>query len=307
MNNYKSKKSFVISSVLIFLASLLVLSGAASFAAEKEITAIAVGCIPHEEIQLTAKKFKPVLLTLEEVTGKKVEWFFPTSYASLIEAHRRGFVHIAYYGPRSYIDAHRVSDGKIDAFCWAIWGLGPYKREEPGYRSLLIVKPDSPYQRVEDLKGKTVALGKPGSTSTEMLPKVRIGQEVGMKIDKFFGKIFFGGTHISTAYAVKEGRADAGFVADVALDWGVDGKQIGPKDFRVIWSSKRIPVDPFAWRKDLLPFDLKELVMKAFLRLNESDYGKEFLKSMRAYRIEKTDDKAYDELREVYAEFGKWE
>src|SRR3546814_9305583 len=50
---------------------------------------IAIGVIPFEEIQLTAEKFKGVVKAIENATGKKVEWHFPTSYASLIEAHRR--------------------------------------------------------------------------------------------------------------------------------------------------------------------------------------------------------------------------
>src|SRR3546814_601534 len=81
---------------------------------------IAIGVIPFEEIQLTAEKFKGVVKAIENATGKKVEWHFPTSYASLIEAHRRGFIHIGYYGPESYVKAHEVSDGKIEAFAQAI-------------------------------------------------------------------------------------------------------------------------------------------------------------------------------------------
>ncbi|MCK4788167.1 MAG: phosphate/phosphite/phosphonate ABC transporter substrate-binding protein [Desulfobacteraceae bacterium] len=306
MNDHKSKKCFVVFSVFIFLASFAVLGGALSSAAEKEIKTISIAVIPFEEVQLTAKKFKGVVRALEEVTGKKVEWFFPTSYASLIESQRRGFIQIGYYGPRSYVDAHRVSGGMIVAFAQAMWGGGPYREKKPGYHSYLIVKADSPYQSVEDLKGKVLALTDPASTSGDLIPKVQLGKELGMKISKYFSKTFYAGGHDAAALSVLEGRAEVAAVADVTLDWAVDAKRFGPKDFRIIWKSTLLPLDPFAMRKDL-PSDLKESIKKAFLHLNETDYGKKYLKAIRSDSIELCDDKAFDPIREAYKEMEKWE
>jgi len=306
MNDHKSKKCFVVFLVFIFLASFAVLGGALSSAAEKEIKTLSVGVIPFEEVQLTAKKFKGVVRALEEVTGKKVEWFFPTSYASLIESQRRGFIHIAYYGPRSYVDAHRVSGGIIESFAQAMWGGGVYREKKPGYHSYLIVKADSPYQTPEDLKGKPIAMTDPASTSGDLIPKVQLGKRFGMKISKFFSKTFYAGGHDAAALSVLEGRADAAVVADVTMDWAVDAKRYGPKDFRIIWKSTLLPLDTFAVRNDL-PSDLKESIKKALLHVNETDYGKKFLKAIRADSIVLSDDKAFDPIREAYKELEKWE
>jgi phosphonate transport system substrate-binding protein len=308
MNGLIRKRIAFLIFVFLLLIPLFVLSNGSSFAAGKgkkgETLSIAV--IPFEEVQLTAEKFKGVVRALEEVTGRNVEWFFPTSYASLIEAQSRGFIQIGYYGPRSYVDAHKNSNGKIEAFAQAMWGAGPYREKKPGYHSYLIVKTDSAYKSVADLKGKVVALTDPASTSGDLIPKVQMGKHLGMKISKYFSKTFYAGGHDAAALSVLENRADAAFVADVTLDWAVDAGRFGPKDFRIIWKSKLLPLDPFAWRTDL-PDDLKQSIKKAFLHLNEVDYGKAYLKAVRSDSIELCDDSAFDPIREAYGDIEKWE
>jgi len=168
-------------------AAIAVLASFAAFnlaAQEADPEVITVGVIPFEEIQLTAEKFKGVVKTIEKATGKKVEWYFPTSYASLIESHRRGFVHIGYYGPESYVRANQVSDGKIEAFAQAIWGGGAYRTREDGYRSFIIVKADSPYKTMADLKGKSLALVNATSTSGSLIPTVELGKQLAATIEK---------------------------------------------------------------------------------------------------------------------------
>lgn len=301
-----ARKALVVTLVAAFLiAPLLPVAGPPRAAAAEKAT-ISIGVIPFEEVQLTAQKFKGVVQALQEVTGKKVEWYFPTSYASLIEAQKRGFIDLGYYGPRSYIQAVEASGGKIEAFAQAAWGGGPYREKKDGYHSYIIVKADSPYQNVQQLKGKILALTDPASTSGDLVPKVMLGQELGTKLSKFFGKTFYAGKHDVAAVSVLEGRADAAAVADVTLDWAVDAKRFGPRDFRVIWKSTLLPLDPFAWHADL-PADLKDNIRKAFLRLNDTDYGKAFLKSIRSESIVLTNDKAYDSIRETYAKMKDWE
>lgn len=281
------------------------LASRSALASDPEV--ISMGVIPFEEIQLTAEKFKGVVKAIEEATGKKVEWHFPTSYASLIEAQRRGFIHIGYYGPQSYIKAVEVSEGKIEAFAQAMWAGGAYREKKPGYHSYIIVKSASPYQSLADLKGKTLALTDAASTSGSLVPKVQLGKELGKKLSEHFGSVFYAGGHTQVGLAVLEGKADAGAVADVTLDWGVDSKKFDAKSFRIIWKSSLLPLDPFAWRKDLFSDDLKQKIQKALLDLPTTDYGKEFLKKTRSDSVEKASDSAYDGVREIEKELKKWE
>jgi phosphonate transport system substrate-binding protein len=296
-----------LSFVRIAFAALVAFAAFGVAAQEGDPEVITIGVIPFEEIQLTAEKFKGVVKTIEKATGKKVEWYFPTSYASLIESHRRGFVHIGYYGPESYIRANQVSDGKIEAFAQAIWGGGVYRTKEDGYRSFIIVKADSPYQTVADLKGKSLALVNATSTSGNLIPTVELGRQLNSKLKQHFKSVFYAGSHTAAALAVLQGRADAAAVADVTLDWAVDKKEFDGKAFRIIWKSSLLPLDPFAWRKDLLSASLREKIAAALLELNGTPEGQDFLKKTRSERVDRVADKAYDGVRLVMRDHKEWE
>ncbi|HVL58628.1 MAG TPA: phosphate/phosphite/phosphonate ABC transporter substrate-binding protein [Burkholderiaceae bacterium] len=288
-------------------AALTLALAAAMPAAAKDPEVLTMGVIPFEEIQLTAEKFKGVVKAIEAATGKKVEWFFPTSYASLIESQRRGFIHIGYYGPESYIKATEVSNGAIEAFAQAMWGGGSYRTKEDGYRSFIIVKADSPFQSVADLKGKTLALTNASSTSGNLIPKVELGKQLNTKLGRHFGQVFYAGSHTAAALAVLQGRADAAAVADVTLDWAVDKKEFDGKTFRIIWRSSKLPLDPFAWRKDLLSEDLRKKIAAALIELDKTPEGRDFLKRTRSERVEPVADSAYDGVRAVMKEYKAWE
>jgi phosphonate transport system substrate-binding protein len=282
-------------------------SWAVPAAAADDPEVLTIGVIPFEEVQLTAEKFKGVVTTIEKATGKKVEWFFPTSYASLIESQRRGFIHLGYYGPESYIKANEASNGNIEAFAMAMWGGGVYRKVDDGYRSYIIVKADSPYKTVADLKGKNLALVNATSTSGNLIPRVELGKELKTKLTDYFKSVFYAGSHTASALAVLQGRADAAAVADVTLDWAVDKKEFDGKSFRIIWQSSKLPLDPFAWRKDLLSAPLREKISKAILTLDQTPEGKEFLKKTRSEKMEPVKDSAYDGIRAVMKEHKAWE
>ena len=276
-------------------------------AAAQDPDVITIGVIPVEEIQLTAEKFKGVVKAIEKATGKKVEWYFPTSYASLIESQRRGFIHIGYYGPESYIKANEASNGNIEAFAMAMWGGGVYRKKDNGYRSYIIVKADSPYKTLADLKGKNLALVNATSTSGNLIPRVELGKELKVKLTDHFKSVFYAGSHTASALAVLQGRADAAAVADVTLDWAVDKGEFDGKAFRIIWTSSKLPLDPFAWRKDLLSQPLKDKIAAALLDLENTPEGKDFLKKTRSDKVEPVKDSAYDGIRAVMKEHKAWE
>jgi phosphonate transport system substrate-binding protein len=169
------------------------------------------------------------------------------------------------------------------------------------------VKADSPSNSVADLKGKNLALVSASSTSGNLIPRVELGKEINSKLQDHFKSVFFAGSHTASALAVLQGRADAAAVADVTLDWAVDKKEFDADTFRIIWTSSKLPLDPFAWRKDLLSQELRDKILNAMLTLSSTPEGREFLKKTRSDTIERVDDKAYDGVRAVMKEHKDWE
>lgn len=71
--------------------------------------------IPTEETTAELNLYKPVTDRLAALTGKNIEFFLPTSYASVVEGLLGGFVHVAVLGPYSYVIAND-KDPNIEVF-----------------------------------------------------------------------------------------------------------------------------------------------------------------------------------------------
>ena len=97
---------------------------------------------------------------IKQATGKNVEFFLPTSYASVVEAMLGGFVDIGMHGPYSYVIAQE-KDPTLKVFATYAKHKGHFQEEGPGYKAVLVSRSDSGIEKIEDLKGKLVGLTTP--------------------------------------------------------------------------------------------------------------------------------------------------
>lgn len=258
------------------LTSCVALS-AAAFAQECENPdALVFSIIPTEETTQELDIYDPLLATLKEKTGKSVEFFMPTSYASVIEGMINGWVHVGVHGPNSYVLA-REKDPDLEVFATYTKLKGHFQEEGPGYRAVLITKADSAFDDFDSMKGSVVGLADPASTSGNLLPRMEFGAALGTgpELEKHFSKVVYTGGHDQSALAVMEGRVDEAFVATHRLDNVIDRGLAKPEDFRVLWESEMVPQDPMVYRGTLCD-DLKGQIRDAFLTLHENPDSKPF-------------------------------
>jgi phosphonate transport system substrate-binding protein len=135
------------------------------------------------------------------------------------------------------------------------------EKEFQGYNLIVIVKKDSPYQKLADLKGKKLAHTAPSSNSGHMAPLALFPPQ-GLTPDKDY-KILFSGKHDSSVMGVGSGDYDAAAVAsDVFHRMGVRG-QIKEDDYRVIYRSQKFPTSSFSYAHDLEP-KFRDQMLKCF-------------------------------------------
>jgi len=72
--------------------------------------ALRFSIIPTEETIQELTLYKPVIDVLSKNTGKKIEFYMPTSYASVIEAMLGNWVDIAVHGPNSYVIGNEMGE-----------------------------------------------------------------------------------------------------------------------------------------------------------------------------------------------------
>ncbi|MCO5058721.1 MAG: phosphate/phosphite/phosphonate ABC transporter substrate-binding protein [Rhizobiaceae bacterium] len=255
--------------------------------------------IPTEETTQELDIYKPLLTALKEKTGKSIEFFMPTSYASVIEGMVNGWVHIGVHLPNSYVLA-KEKDPNLEVFATYTKLKGHFQEEGPGYRAVLVVRADSDFDSIESLKGTIVGLADPASTSGNLMPRMVFGELIGTgpELEQYFSKVVYTGGHDQSALAVKEGRVDDAFVATHRLDNVIDRGLAKTEDYRVVWQSGIIPQDPMVYRTDLCE-PIKAAIRDAFLTLHENPDAKPFFDGIKSTKFVAMQDSDYDIIRKL--------
>ena len=224
--------------------------------------------IPDENAAQVTERYGDFIAYLSREIGVPVKLRIAGDYAAVIEGQRAEQIHIAYYGPASYARA-RMIGVKTTPFAIEV-NKGGVK----GYYSVFYVKANSPYQKIEDLKGKSIALVDPNSTSGNNVPRYAM-DKMGIKPDEFFGKVVYSGSHVNAVMALSQGTVD------VAANWWnnendsemirmADKGMVKREDFRIIYKSDQIVNSPVAYL-DSLPADLKKKIEQAFFDAPKKD------------------------------------
>src|SRR3979490_3455790 len=140
---------------------------------------------PVEDPAVYENVFKPFTDYLSKCTGKRVVFYQVQSNAAEIEAMRSGRLHVGGFstGPTAF------AVNLAGAVPFAVQGTS---KEFQGYNLIVIVKANSPYQKLSDLKGKKVAHTSPSSNSGHLAPQVLFPPE-GLSPEKDYKVLFSGG------------------------------------------------------------------------------------------------------------------
>lgn len=254
--------------------------------------------IPTEETVAELQLYKPITDRMAKQTGKKIQFFMPTSYASVVEGLLSKFIDVAVLGPYSYVIAN-AKDEDIQVFATYAKRPGHLQEEGPGYKAALVTKKGSKFTSIDSLKGTVLGLVDPGSTSGNLFPRVVFSKNVGGDLDKYFGKVVYTGSHELSTVAVAKGKVDAAFVATHRFDNVVNKGDVKLEDFNVLWSSPPIPQDPFVYRGSLCQ-DVKDNIKATFLGLSKDVPGeKNFLDNVKSNRFVEMTSADYDVIREL--------
>jgi len=163
------------------------------------------------------------------------------------------------------------------------------KDQSRGYHSVVVVKADSPYKKLEDLKGKAFGMADPDSTSGFLMPnqafKKDFGGSVDDKYNNFFSSVTFSGGHEQDILGVLNDQF-AGAVTWTSL---VGDRSTGytsgaftrmmrmdqpdlMNKIRIIWQSPLIPNGPVLV-SNKLPAEFKAKVVAAIKKLDKEDHA----------------------------------
>lgn len=250
----------------------------AGLANASEIKELNFGIIATEKSGALKQMWEPFLEDMSKAVGVKVNGFYATDYAGIIEAQRFDKVQIAWYGNKSAIDAVDRANGEVFAQFIDLDGT-------PGYYSYLITHKDSGITSLEQVlkngKEYSFGIGDPQSTSGTLVPTYYIFIKNNIDPKTHF-KVMRSSNHEGNFLAVLNKQVD---VATNNSEQLTKIKETAPEKYeqiRILWTSPLIPRDPLVWRKDL-PADLKKKIQDFVVGYGKDEHEKEILKNM--YRL----------------------
>jgi phosphonate transport system substrate-binding protein len=246
-----------------------------AFSQAEELKEINFGIISTESSIGLKSLWAPFLQDMEKKLGMKVNAFFASDYAGIIEAMRFNKIQLAWFGNKSAMEA--VDRANAEIFVQTIDMNG-----RNGYWSLLITHKDSDIKSLDDILKNgakyTFGNGDPNSTSGFLVPSYYVFALNKIDPAKYFKRVI-NSNHETNALAVANKQVD--FATNNTLDIDRLSKTHPDlyRNIRVIWKSPLIPSDPIAWRKDL-PEDMKSKIKTFFLTYGKSEQEKKVLAGM---------------------------
>jgi len=263
----------------------------------KDPSTLVFAYTPVEDPAVYKEAWADFLTHLEKETGKKVQFFPVQSNAAEIEAMRSGRLHIAGFNTGSNPLAVNCA------------GFNPFvimarPDNSFGYEMEILTYPGSGIEKVEDIKGKTLAFTSPTSNSGFKAPSALLKAEFGMVADRDF-KPVFSGKHDNSILGVANKDYPAASIANSVKMRMISRDVIKADQVKVIYTSQTFPTTGFGVAHDLSP-DLKAKIKNAFLNFKweGTSLEREFSKSKEGKFLEMTYKKFWDVIRKIDAANG---
>ncbi len=233
----------------------------------RQIPEVRIGVSSAENEANALTRWEPVARYLAQKLSHPTRTYRVADYAGLVEGMRSGNIEFSRFGPAVYSLGRRVIGERLVPLFRDVDGSGG-----EGYYSVVIVKSDSPFRTVEDLKGRVMAFADPNSTSGYAFPRYFLRKQ-GLDPAKHFRATPFSGSHENSVRAVVNGQFEAAAVFWTNETSGIvqnleRRNQVPAGSTRHVWRSPLIPNSPFCARGDL-PAALIESVRSAMMALKD--------------------------------------
>jgi phosphonate transport system substrate-binding protein len=251
------------------VACLIAAMPAAAQDWKRNVKVVGFSSVSAENQAATQARFKELADVFKQKVGVDLRIYTASDYAGTVQALTSGQIHMAQMGGSAYSSAWIDSNGNVEPLV-----ANQELDGALGYHSILIVKSDSPYKKLDDLRGRSLAWADPNSTSGYLIPLVSL-RAAGIEPDKHFGRTLFSGGHEQSVLGVVNSQFDSAFT------WSSKGHNAGQiramldrgvlklDQFRIIWESPLIPNPVVVVRKDM-PEDMKREMRRFWVELNKT-------------------------------------
>jgi phosphonate transport system substrate-binding protein len=214
---------------------------------------------PVEDPSVYVKVWEGFLQHMEQVTGKKVQFFPVQSNAAQIEAMRAGRLHVAGFNTGS--NPLAVNCAGFVPFAMMASKDGAY-----GYEMEIITYPGSGIEKIEDLKGKKLAFTAETSNSGFKAPSALLRDKFGLEAGRDYEAVF-SGKHDNSVIGVANKDYPAAAIANSVMKRMMARGVVKPEQIKTIYRSQTFPTTGYGYVYNLKP-ELQEKIKQAFFTFN---------------------------------------
>lgn len=230
---------------------------------------------------------------LEEVLGLPIELFPVDNSTAAAPALLSGEVDMVFAGPSEYL----VLNSRAKA-------IPVIAVKRINYHSIIVVRTDSTIKAVNQLKGKTIAMRKVGSTSGHIAP-TKLLMDVGLDPNTDLKIVMLDDKGI---LALKKGEVDAWATASDRYQNILASEGLSEQDFSILITGQLLPSDVFVVSNQMASNfieDLRSRMINNQDKLIQSLVVSPANQKYQGAKLLPANDADYDMIREVYQKIGQ--
>ncbi|ADL54794.1 phosphate/phosphite/phosphonate ABC transporter substrate-binding protein [Gallionella capsiferriformans] len=267
-----------------FCSLALLLSTIGLARAAPPIQTLSVGIVPQQSVSRLAEEWGPLLAEVSRRSGVTLVFRTAPGIPVFEERLVQGDYDLAYMNPYHYVIFHK-SNG-YQAFA---------KEQDRKIRGILVVKKDSRYHKLADLKGRTVVFPAPAAFAASILPQAEFSRRFIPVEAKFVA------SHDSVYRAVAAGLHEAG--GGIQRTFEACPPEICDS-LRILSETKAYTPHAFAAHPRVSAQTLAR-VQSAMISLGSDETGQRLLAPLAFKGISAAHDKEWNDIRALDIELLK--
>jgi len=271
--------------VATLMFTLLGLGADAAVSAEAEFI---IGVLPRHAPAQTVEMYIPLAAYLSRELGINVKVETAADFKSFWAAVVAGRYRLVHYNQYHYVRAHKEFGHTVIA-----------KNEELDRSAMgaaIVIRKDSGIKSLADLRGKKIIFGGDRQALMSYIIPTYLLRQAGMNAGDYREE--FTPTPPNVALTVFFRRADAGGIADIALEMPFVREKIDVTQMTTLTKSEPVAYLPWAVRGDV-PAAERERIQKLLLGVKTAPEGSKILKAAALTNLVRAVDEEYSFVRSV--------
>lgn len=263
--------------ILVLLVSQPAIADEVSPSGKKSANLLSFAIVPQQSPRELAKRWGPIIQYISERSGVPLQFQTANSLATYQQEMKAGQYDISFINAYYYVAFSKEAGYKVFA-----------QEKDTKFIGVMVVRKDSPYQTLEELDGKQLAL--PGPTAiTSMLAYTHLKAK----------NIHFTASYVISMDSVYRAVAKGLFPAGQGemRTFGSMDPEIRDQ-LRILWSSEPMPPFTFSAHPRVPQASLQK-IQRTMLKMADDPVGVELLKAVNMKGFAAAQDSEYESVRKL--------